>query len=71
MGTERSLPTDDRGKRLGQELTALLAFFPSTASAQESQVGFFDATVEVQGVGANSCHGFSIGGSVPERSEAP
>lgn len=50
---------------VGLLLSALVALLPSTASAQEIRFGFFDATVDVQGVGANSYPGFSLGGSVP------
>ncbi len=50
---------------IGLLLSALAALFPSTASAQEIRFGFFDATVDVEGVGANSYPGFSLGGSVP------
>ena len=43
----------------------LAALLPSPATAQEIRFGFFDATVDVEGIGANSYPGLSIGGSVP------
>ena len=46
-------------------LGVLAALSPSTAAAQEIRFGFFDATVDVEGICANSYLGLSIGGSVP------
>ena len=65
-----TMPSRVRGRMAGQIVIALLlgvlaAFSPSTASAQEIRGGFFDATVDVEGIGANSYPGLSIGGSVP------
>ena len=52
-------------------LGGLAAVSPSTASAQEIRVGFFDATVDVKGIGANSYPGVSMGGSVPVATAFP
>ena len=52
-------------------LGGLAALSPSTVSAQEIRVGFFDATVDVEGIGANSYPGLSVGGSVPVAAALP
>ncbi len=52
-------------------LGVLAALSPSTAAAQELRFGFFDATVDVEGIGANSYPGLSIGGSVPVAPAVP
>ena len=52
-------------------LGVLAALSPSTASAQEIRVGFFDATIDVEGLGANSYPGLSVGGSVPVAAAVP
>ena len=52
-------------------LGVLAALSPSTAAAQEIRFGFFDATVDVEGIGANSYPGLSIGGSVPVAAAVP
>ena len=52
-------------------LGVLAALSPPTASAQEIRYGFFDATVDVEGIGANSYPGLSIGGSVPVAAAFP
>ena len=52
-------------------LGVLAALSPSTASAQEIRVGFFDTTIDVEGLGANSYPGLSVGGSVPVAAAVP
>ena len=52
-------------------LGLLAALSPSTVLAQEMRFGFFDATVDVEGSGANSYPGLSIGGSVPVAAALP
>ena len=52
-------------------LGLLAALSPSTVLAQEMRFGFFDAPVDVEGIGANSYPGLSIGGSVPVAAALP
>ena len=52
-------------------LSGLAVLAPSTASAQEIRFGFFDATVHVDDLGANSYPGWSVGGSVPVTESVP